>query len=122
LSITLGKKRLFLIFFGFTIVYFIEEFLIHNVIDISYSSYSKMDYHAFNWFCFLHEIIEIVTVGSIFYLYRARNLGRFATIEIDRISSLGLVLPFYESNSQCEEGLFATISMPGKKILLGKLD
>lgn len=121
-SITLGKKHLFTLFLGFSIGYFIEEFLIHNTFDISYKAYSKMDYQALNWFCFLHEIIEIVSVGAIFYLYRARNLGRFATIEIDRVSNLGHALPFYESNSQCEEGLFAIVSLPGKKVLLGKLD
>jgi hypothetical protein len=120
--ITKSKRLLFIAFCGFLCGYFAEEYLVHKVFKLQYDPYVKLDYETLTMFYLFHEMLEMVTIGGVFYLYRARNMGRFFTMEFDSRESFRRVLPFYESKETCQEGIIMTICLPRNKIIIGKIE
>ncbi|OMJ84121.1 hypothetical protein SteCoe_14812 [Stentor coeruleus] len=122
IPITKSKRLLFVAFCGFMCGYFAEEYFVHEVFGWKYNPYVKLDYEIVTLFHLFHEMLEMVTIGGIFYLYRARNMGRFFTMEFDSRESFRRVLPFYESKETCQEGVVMAVCLPRNKIIIGKIE
>jgi hypothetical protein len=115
------KKTLLLGFVVLFLGYFVGEFLIHFylinfIVESEVSIYKKAAL-----ILLIHEIVEICSIGGIFYLYRAREMGAFFNVDFDTTPNFR-VLPFYESKQDCNEGFILTVVLPSNKIMLGKLD
>ncbi|OMJ73094.1 hypothetical protein SteCoe_28296 [Stentor coeruleus] len=122
IPVTKNKRFLFMILCSLTCGYFIEEYLVYINFEGMDDPYSKLDYQTISMSCFFHEIIEMVSIGGIFYLYRARNMGRFFSVEFDSRPSFRRVLPFYESNDECEDGVMVVVCLPRNKYVVGKIE
>lgn len=122
IPVTKSKKSLFMILCILTYGYFIEEYLVYINFEGMDDPYSKLEYQTISMPCLFHEIIEMVSIGGIFYLYRARNMGRFFSVEFDSRPSFRRVLPFYESNGGCEDGIMAVVCLPRNKFVVGKIE
>ena len=121
LPVTVKKRNIFMIFLALMIGYFIGEYLMHFYLFHEVEKLDKTPYEKFILGNGVHELVEALTIFGIFYLYRARDMGRFFTIDFDSRPSFMRILPFYESNRECEDGLFMTVILPRQKIMLGKL-
>jgi hypothetical protein len=114
------KKKLFTGFLLLLISYFVFEYIIHFFIFNQIISFDTTWQKKIALLTIVHEFVEIWTVGGIFYLYRAREMGRFFSIDFDESPNLRRSMPFYESKKDCEQGPIAVIILPQKRIMLGK--
>lgn len=74
------KRRMFCMFCAATQVYFAGELVIHmGISDWSFGLvHSTYDVNAIN--VGVHEALEVLVLGAIFFVYRAKPQGRFFTL------------------------------------------
>jgi hypothetical protein len=118
IPVTRMKRRIFFIFLTIALGYFIGELAVHYTFDMK----EPFDFSSYSWFCFFHEVLEILTISAIFYLYRARDMGRFFTVEFDGRPGFRRILPFYEAKNECDEGVMLAVILPRNKIMIAKAD
>ena len=116
--VTRMKRRIFYMFLAIALGYFLGELAVHYTFDKS----GPLDFSSYYWFCFFHEILEILTISGIFYLYRARDMGRFFTVEFDGRPGFRRILPFYEAKKECDEGVMLAVILPRNKVMIAKAD
>ena len=113
-------SRFMLLFFG----YFLAEALIHFVVEnlfVDLDAYMQTKIAI--WYSF-HEAMELAILMSIFFLYRARYLGRYFSLlvfEMEQPVSRSII-PFYQTakKSVSSECIIAT-ALPDNSIKLAKL-
>ena len=121
LPVTVKKKNIFVVFLAIMMGYFVGEYLMHFYLFSAVERLDKPSNEKLVLESGVHEFVEAATIFGIFYLYRARDMGRFFTVDFESRPSFMRILPFYESKRECEDGLFMTVILPRKKIMLGKL-
>jgi len=113
------KKKLFLGFLGLIALYFGGEFFFH------FWLYWRVLHLKYSWLTIValingsHELLEILVISGIFYIYRARDMGRFFNVDFESRANSRRVLPFYESKKECETGDIIAVHLPRSGILLG---
>lgn len=112
-----SKKIQFIKFLILSIGYFLGEFLVH----FYFRDVGELDFEMQRFSCFFNEIIELLSISAIFYLYRARKLGRYYSVELQNSPGVQRILPFYEAKKDCAEGPILTVSLPRGTLKLGKL-
>ncbi|CAG9322522.1 unnamed protein product [Blepharisma stoltei] len=124
LPIVAKKKRIFYSFTVLCFFYFFGEFSIHillsdSILDIDITW--QMKYAMWN---LAHEFMEVFIIGGILYLYRARNMGRFFSLDLldsEEVQQLRII-PFYEANTEksSEETGLIIFLQPESTLLVGK--
>ena len=121
IHVVLRKKNLFLWFFTIMMLYFIGEFFLYFYIEPTILRLGLSHFTSLELISLLHETMELITISIFFYLYRARDLERFFTLNFESRINFRKFLPFYESNRSCNEGDIISVFLPHNKIMLGKL-
>ena len=117
LPVARSKQRQFFLFLGVTYSYFLCELFVHA----GFSEIGNLEFGKQSMAYLCHEMIEIGCIGLIFYMYRARKLGRFFSVELQGSPGFQRVIPFYEARSECLDGIMLAIKMPRGDLKLGKL-
>ena len=119
--VTVKKRTLFITFLALMMGFFMGEYLIHFYLVSSVSQIDTVWQDKLALINGAHEVLEFTAIFAIFYLYRARDMGRFFTVDFDSRPSFRRILPFYESRPDCEEGLVISVVLPQNRLMLGKL-
>jgi hypothetical protein len=117
LPVSKEKRRQFLIFLVVSFSYFISEFCVHWI----FNEVKELDFKKQRLSYLSHEIIELIPIATIFYLYRARKLGRFYSVELQSSPGFQRILPFYEAKKDCSSGILLAVTLPKGTLKLGKL-
>lgn len=118
LPVSRAKQRQFYLFLGICYSYFVCELLVH----LTFSHIGPLEFFKQSFAYFCHEVMEVGTIGLIFYLYRARKLGRFFSVELQGSPGFQRIIPFYEAKKECVDGIMLAITLPRGDLKLGKLD
>ena len=117
LPVSKSKRNQFVMFLFFSFNYFLCEFFSHYFFrDVGELDFDKQ---SFSYFC--HEIIELVPIAVIFFLYRARKPARYYSIELQSTFGFQRILPFYEAKTDCADGIMLAVNLPRGTLKLGKL-
>ena len=117
LPIAKSKKTQLIKFLIISTGYFLCELLA----QFYFRDVGELEFDQQRLSCFFNEIIELLSISAIFYLYRARRLGRYYSIELQSSPGFQRILPFYEAKKDCADGIILAVSLPRGTLKLGKL-
>jgi hypothetical protein len=95
------KRQMFLWFTAILHAYFAFELLIHVLLGDFTAWFSSARNIQYTIWVSLHESFEVIFIGLIFYLYRAKDRGLFFNFLQDEEPPLSaVVVPYYKARSE----------------------